>query len=63
MGFAFYEVEFRKAPVSKSMVEDEIAQVDATGLKCYKYVFFSRSGYEEMKFDNVVKIDIKALFD
>ncbi|MDD3415873.1 MAG: ATP-binding protein [Lachnospiraceae bacterium] len=63
LGFAFYEVKFRKAPVSKSMVEDEIAQVDATGLKCYKYVFFSRSGYEEMDFDNVVKIDIKALFD
>ena len=63
LGFAFYEVKFRKAPVSKSMVEDEIAQVDATGLKCYKYVFFSRSGYEEMEFDNVVKIDIKALFD
>ena len=63
LGFAFYEVKFRKASVSKSMVEDEIAQVDATGLKCYKYVFFSRSGYEEMDFDNVVKIDIKALFD
>lgn len=63
LGFAFYEVKFRKASVSKSMVEDEIAQVDATGLKCYKYVFFSRSGYEEMEFDNVVKIDIKALFD
>ena len=63
LGFAFYEVKFRKAPVTKSMVENEIAQVDATGLKCYKYVFFSRSGYEEMKFDNVVKIDIKALFD
>ena len=63
LGFAFYEVKFRKAPVTKSMVENEIAQVDATGLKCYKYVFFSRSGYEEMDFDNVVKIDIKALFD
>ena len=63
LGFAFYEVKFRKAPVTKSMVENEIAQVDATGLKCYKYVFFSRSGYEEMEFDNVVKIDIKALFD
>lgn len=63
LGFAFYEVKFRKASVSKSMVENEIAQVDATGLKCYKYVFFSRSGYEEMEFDNVVKIDIKALFD
>ena len=63
LGVAFYEVKFRKAPVTKSMVENEIAQVDATGLKCYKYVFFSRSGYEEMDFDNVVKIDIKALFD
>jgi uncharacterized protein len=63
LGFAFYEVKFRKAPVTKSMVENEIAQVDATGLKCFKSVFFSRSGYEEMDFDNVVKIDIKALFD
>ena len=63
LGFAFYEVKFRKAPVTRSMVENEIAQVDATGLKCYKYVFFSRSGYEEMDFDNVVKIDIKVLFD
>lgn len=63
LGFAFYEVKFKKVPISKSMVEEEIAQVDATGLQCYKYVFFSRSGYEEMNFDNVVQIDIKALFE
>jgi hypothetical protein len=61
-GYIFYEVKFRKAPISKSMVEEEIAQVDKAGLNCYKYVFFSRSGYEDMDINNVEKIDIKALF-
>ncbi len=63
LGFVFYEVKFRKSPVSKSMVENEIAQVDRSGLNCYKYVFFSRSGYEEMDFNHVVQIDIKTLFE
>ena len=61
-GYVFYEVKFRRSPITKAMVEEEIAQVEKTGLACYKYVFFSRSGFEEMSIENVVKVDIKSLF-
>lgn len=44
-GYVFYEVKFRKKPVSDEMIDEEIKQVKATGLNCYKYVFFSRSGF------------------
>lgn len=63
LGYVFYEVKFRKTPISKSMVEKEIAQVNQTGLNCYKYVFFARAGFEEIKIDNVEKIEINALFE
>ena len=42
---------------------EEIAQVDKSGLSCYKYVFFSRSGFEKMNIDKVEKIKIVALFE
>ena len=44
-GYAFYEAKFRKAPVTDRMVSDEVDQVRATGLECYKYGFFSRSSF------------------
>jgi hypothetical protein len=59
----FYEVKFRKSPVSRSMIEEKIAQVDRSGLECYKYVFFSKSGFEGGDIDNVKKIEIEALFE
>lgn len=46
-GYIFYEVKFHKKPVSQKIIEDEIKQVEATGFSCYKYGFFSRSGYEK----------------
>ncbi len=62
LGYIFYEVKFRRTPVSKSIVEKEIAQVNQAGLNCYKYVFFSRTGFEEMEIDNVEMIKINELF-
>jgi hypothetical protein len=61
-GYVFYEVKFRKSPVSRAMIEEEIAQVDMSGLKCYKYVFFSKSGFESADIDKVEKIEIEELF-
>lgn len=61
-GYIFYEVKFRKMPLSKAMIEEEIAQVDKSGLSCYKYVFFSRSGFENMNNDNVETIKVDTLF-
>ena len=44
-GYVFYEVKFRKRKISKEIIDEEISQVKKTGLDCYKYVFFSRSGF------------------
>jgi hypothetical protein len=44
-------------------VEEEIAQVKATSLDCYRFGFVSRSGFEFEKQDNLILIDLKDLFD
>lgn len=46
-GYIFYEVKFQSKPLSLKQIEKEIAQVEATGLRCYRYGFISRSGFEE----------------
>lgn len=61
-GYVFYEVKFRKKPVSDEMIDEEIKQVKATGLDCYKYVFFSRSGFRCEKRDDVVLIALEEIF-
>ena len=62
LGYAFYEVKFKKKQISDEMIDEEIEQVKATGLDCYKYVFFSRSGFRCKKRENVKLIDIEELF-
>ena len=44
-GYIFYEAKFRKEPVTESIVQNEIRQGKQTGLACYRYGFFSRSGF------------------
>lgn len=61
-GYVFYEVKFRKKPVSDEMIDEEIEQVKATGIDCYKYVFFSRSGFRCEKRDDVVLIALEEIF-
>lgn len=46
-GYIFYEVEFRSTPISQAIIDEEIEQVNATGLDCYAYGFFSRAGFDE----------------
>ena len=41
-GYIFYEAKFRKEPITESVVQNEIRQVEQTGLECYKYGFFSK---------------------
>ena len=60
--YVFYEAKFRSAPISRSMVEEEIEQVKATGLSCKAYGFISRSGFENFELDNVRKYDLDDLF-
>ncbi len=62
-GYIFYEAKFRKEPVSESLVQNEIRQVEQTGLNCYRYGFFSKSGFTCNKEDNRILIELKELYD
>ena len=44
--YIFYEAKFKNAPMSQSMIKKEIEQVNASGLNCQKYGFFSKSGFD-----------------
>lgn len=61
-GYAFYEAKFRKKPVSQQMIQEEIAQVQRSNMLCYKYGFFSRSGFEDMQMDGVELIRLEELY-
>ena len=61
-GYVFYEVKFRKKKTSKEVIEEEKRQVNATGLYCYKYVFFSRAGFTEIETDDTKQIELRELF-
>ena len=45
------------------MIEEEIKQVNKSGFNCYKYAFFSKSGFDQIELDSVKTIDIKELFE
>lgn len=62
-GYIFYEAKFRKEPLTESMIEEEILQVKATGLECYKYGFISKSGFScEMPEDSIF-IELSQLYE
>lgn len=43
-------------------MKKEIEQVQAAGLDCYKYVFISRSGFEQSAAENTEYISLSALY-
>ena len=61
-GYVFYEVKFKKTPVTDEIIEKEINQVEATGLNCYKYVFISRSGFSCQQREKVKLIELNELY-
>lgn len=63
-GYIFYEAKFQKSPVSQSVVEEEIRQVKETGLSCYRYGFFSRSGFQkEVKDPDIICISLDEMYE
>ncbi len=61
-GYIFYEAKFKKEPVTESVVQNEIHQVEQTGLECYKYGFFSKSGFACEEEENRILIELKELY-
>lgn len=46
-GYIFYEAKFRKSPMTMQMIVHEIEQVERAKMNCYRYGFFSRSGFAD----------------
>ena len=61
-GYIFYAAKFRNTPITREMMEKELKQVNATGLYCYKYGFFSRSGFESNTREDVIIYTLDDLF-
>lgn len=61
-GYVFYEAKFRRTPVTQRMIDEEIAQVEATGLTCRAYGFFSRAGFDAQPDGRTLLIDIAELY-
>lgn len=61
-GYIFYEAKFRKEPVSEDMIRTEISQIQAAGFPCYKYGFFSRSGFTVRPEDNLILITLGEMY-
>ena len=61
-GYIFYESKFRKESLSPAMIDEEIRQVRATGLKCYRYGFFSRSGFQCEPSDDMIFIHLNEMY-
>ena len=61
-GYIFYEAKFRKTPITNSIINEEIEQVEKTGLKCYKYAFISKTGFKCSQKDNLILIDLEDLY-
>ena len=62
-GYIFYEAKFRKEPITESMVQNEIRQVQQTGLNCYRYGFFSRAGFACEEENDRILISINELYE
>ena len=61
-GYIFYEVKFRSTSVDRKLIDSELAQVNATGLKCYRYGFFSRAGFETEPSEELIFIHLDDLY-
>lgn len=62
-GYIFYEAKFQKDPITAQMIDDEIKQVQSAGLGCYKYGFFSRSGFSAEPDDMTIFITLEELYN
>ncbi len=61
-GYIFYEVKFKNSPITRKAIDEEISQVQSTGLKCYKYAFISKSGFKCTKRKDLKLIALDELY-
>lgn len=62
-GYVFYEVQFSQKPLDDETVRTEMAQANATGLKCHRYVFITSSGSTAVPRPEVDIITLPELYE
>lgn len=62
-GIIFYEAKFHKEPVTAQMIQEEIRQVEQTGLKCYKYGFFQGQDLYVKRQHNLSLVELRSLYE
>lgn len=62
LGYIFYECKYKNKKDTKQVVDEEIKQVQDTGLQCYRYGFFSKSGFEEGLDSEIVTIGLDEVY-
>ncbi len=61
-GYIFYECKYKDKPITKQIIDKEIEQVKKSALACYKYGFFSKSGFSEKVDDDIIQYTLDDLF-
>ncbi len=61
-GYIFYECKYKDKAINNQTIYKEIQQVKSAGLNCYKYGFFSKSGYVEKSDDNIIQYTLDDLY-
>lgn len=61
-GYIFYEVKFRKEPVTEAVVNEEISQIKQSGIPCYRYGFISKSGFKCEPNDDRILITLEDVY-
>ena len=61
-GYVFYEAKFTSSPIDDKVVNEEISQVEQSGLNSYQYGFFSRTGFRVESNEKLVLIDLDELY-
>lgn len=58
----FLRSKIPQRKISEAMIKEEIAQVQSTGLDCYRYGFISRSGFDCDTAENRILINLDELY-
>ncbi len=61
-GYIFYECKYKEKAINKEIIDEEIEQIKKTSLNCYKFGFFSKSGFDNNIDKNIIKYNIDDLF-
>ena len=61
-GYIFYEAKFTSKPVNKTQIDEEITQIESTGLNAYRYGFISKNGFTKIDNKEYILITLDDLY-